>query len=127
MHKVFESMKSFESQPLTRTLHFDEFIAIDKETRHVGRGYGRKKKKMVWAVELIDLGKVKRFYALKIKDFSAQSWIKTAYFWVSKKHIERFMNEYSYRINKSRSKEIIFHNLIKRMVSPDKLVISAII
>jgi hypothetical protein len=37
------------------------------------------------------------------------------------------MNEYSYRINRSQSKETIFHNLIKRMVSADKLVIPSIV
>ncbi len=73
MHKVREAMKSSESQPLTGTVHVDEFVVGGKETGHVGRGFGGKKKKVVCAVELTDLGKVKRFYALQIKDFSAKS------------------------------------------------------
>lgn len=73
MHKVREAMKSSESQPLTGTVHVDEFVVGGKETGHVGRGYGGKTKKVVCAVELTDSGKVKRFYALQIKDFSAKS------------------------------------------------------
>lgn len=182
MHKVREAMKSSKSQPLTGAVHVDEFVVGGKETGHVGRGYGGKKKKVVCAAELTDSGKVKRFYAMQIKDFSSKSlrpiferhiskdaqvttdewkgyrpigkdysisqipsklglnfialhnlihqvksWIRTTYSWVSKKHIERYLNEYSYRINRSQSKQTIFHNLIKRMVSADKLSISEII
>ncbi len=178
MHKVREAMKSSKSQPLTGAVHVDEFVVGGKETGHVGRGYGGKQKKVVYAAELTDSGKVKRFYAMQIKDFSSKSlrpiferhiskdaqvttdewkgyrpigkdysisqipsklglnfialhnlihqvksWIRTTYSWVSKKHIERYLNEYSYRINRSQSKQTIFHNLIKRMVSADKLSI----
>ncbi|GAA0878979.1 hypothetical protein GCM10009119_19470 [Algoriphagus jejuensis] len=182
MHKVREAMKSSESQPLTGTVHVDEFVLGGKETGHVGRGYGGKKKKVVCAAELTDSGKVKRFYALQIQDFSAKSlrplferhvskdaqvttderkgygpigkeysirqipskfglnfialhnlihqvksWIRTTYSWVSKKHIERYLNEYSYRINRSQSKQTVFHNLITRMVSANKLSIYSIV
>ena len=56
-----------------------------------------------------------------------KSWIRTTYSWVSKKHIDRYLNEYSFRLNRSQMKETIFHNLIKRMVSGDKLSISEIV
>jgi len=182
MYKVREAIKSSESHSLTGKVHINEIVVGGKETGHVGRGYGGKKKNVVSAVELTDSGKVKRFYALQIKDFSAKSlrpiferdiskeaqvttdeWkgyrqtaekysisqipskfdlnfiklhnlihqvksrISATYSCVSKKHIERFINEYTYRINRSQSKETIFHNLIKRMVSADKLVIPSIV
>jgi transposase-like protein len=137
---------------------------------------------VVCAVELTEEGKVKRFYSLKIKDFSAKSlrpifdkhidqnaqvttdkwkgyrpiskdytieqipselglnfkaihtmihqvksWLRTTYSWVSKRHIERYLNEFSYRTNRSQNKETIFHNLIARMVSKDKMYISNMI
>jgi transposase-like protein len=44
-----------------------------KESERPGRSYGGKKKKVVCAIELTKEGKVKRFYGLQIKDFSAKS------------------------------------------------------
>ena len=125
---------------------------------------------MVCAVELTDQGKVKRFYALKIQDFSAKSlrtifdkhidksaqivtddwkgyrpikdfkitqipsnkgknfpvlhtmihkvksWLRTTYSWVSDSNINRYLNEFCFRINRSQSKQTIFNNLIQRMI-----------
>lgn len=182
MHKVREAMKSSGTKPMNGDVHVDEFVVGGKETERPGRSYGGKKKKMVCAVELTKQGKVKRFYAKKITDFSAKSlrpiferhiseeatvttdewkgyrpisktfkitqipsefglnfkaihtmihqvksWIRTTFSWVSKSNIERYLNEFSYRINRSQSKQTIFHNLIKRMVNEDKLYIQNII
>mgnify|MGYP006334532419 FL=1 len=73
MQKVREAMKSSENQPLTGIVHVDEFVVGGKEGGKPGRSYDAKKKKVVCAVELTKEGKVKRFYALKIKNFSAKS------------------------------------------------------
>jgi len=182
MHKVREAMKSNQNHPMQGEVHVDEFVVGGQEAGHTGRSYGGKKKKVVCAVELTEAGKVKRFYALKIKDFSAKSlrpifdhhsdkkaqvttdkwkgyhpiskdytidqipselglnfkaihtmihqvksWLRTTYSWVSKRHIERYLNEFSYRTNRSQNKETIFHNLITRMVSADKMYISNMI
>ncbi len=37
------------------------------------------------------------------------------YSWVSKKHFQKYLDEYSYRINRSIHKQTIFDNLINRM------------
>ena len=121
-------------------------------------------------MELTDEGKVNRFYALKIEDFSAKSlrtifdkhidksaevvtddwkgyrpikdfnitqipshkgknfpvlhtmihqvksWLRTTYSWVSDSNINRYLNEFCFRINRSQSKQTIFNNLIQRMI-----------
>jgi len=176
MHKVREAMKSSQSTPMDGTVHIDEFVVGGKEDDKPGRSYDSKKKKSICAVQLTDEGKVKRFYALRIKDFSSKSlstifdkhisfqaqvvtdqwkgyrplmkdyhieqipsdngsnfkalhtmihqlksWIRTTYSWVSEKNIERYFNEFCYRINRSQSKDSIFNNLIKRMVSTDNI------
>ena len=123
---------------------------------------------MQW--NLLTQGKVKRFYALKIPDYSSKSlrtifdkhisktaqvttdqwkgykpikdfnitqissndeknfhtlhkiihqvksWIRGIYSWVSEFNIDRYLAEYSFRINRSQSKETIFNNLIKRLI-----------
>lgn len=73
MHKVREAMKSSEKHPMDGIVHIDEFVVGGKEKEKQGRSYDSKKKKSICAVQLTDDGKVKRFYILKIKDFSAQS------------------------------------------------------
>lgn len=50
-----------------------------------------------------------------------KSWIRTTYSWVSSDHIDRYFDEFCYRLNRSQSKETIFNNLIRRMVVSDKI------
>lgn len=73
MHKVREAMQSNENHPMDGDVHVDEFVVGGKETGKVGRSYAGKKKKITCALQLTEEGKVKRFYALKIEDFSAKS------------------------------------------------------
>jgi len=182
MHKVREAMKSSENNPMDGIVHIDEFVVGGKEEDKPGRSYHSKKKKSICAVQLTDDGKVKRFYALKINDFSAKSlrtmfekhiskdanittdewkgykpimkdynieqipsnhggnfkalhtmihqvksWLRTTYSWVSEKNIDRYFNEFCYRINRSQSKDTIFNNLIKRMVEADNVTHAQII
>jgi transposase-like protein len=182
MHKVREAMKSSENHPMEGIVHIDEFVVGGKEKDKPGRSYNSKKKKSICAVQLTEDGKVKRFYALKIKDFSAtslrtifdkhvskqadittdewkgykpimkdykieqipsnnganfkalhtmihqvKSWLRTTYSWVSEKNIERYFDEFCYRINRSQNKETIFNNLIRRMVAADNITHQQII
>lgn len=176
MHKVREAMESSGNHPMNGNVHVDEFVLGGREKGQVGRSYNAKKKKAVTAVELTDDGKVKRMYAMRIKDFSARSlqymfvdhisrdakittdkwrgyrpigkaynitqidsngglnfkalhtmihqiksWIRTTYSWVSDFNINRYFNEFCFRINRSQSKATIFNNLIVRMVQADKI------
>jgi len=57
------------------------------------------------------------FKALHTMIHQVKSWLRTTYSWVSVKNIDRYFNEFSYRINRSQSKETIFNNLIRRMVT----------
>jgi transposase-like protein len=182
MHKVREAMKSSENNPMDGIVHIDEFVVGGKEKDKPGRSYDSKKKKSICAVQLTEDGKVKRFYALKINDFSSKSlrkifdkhvstdadittdewkgyrpimkdyhieqipsdnggnfkalhtmihqvksWLRTTYSWVSEKNIERYFNEFCYRINRSQNKETIFNNLIRRMVAVENVTHEQII
>ena len=61
------------------------------------------------------------FNALHTMIHQVKSWIRRTYSWVSKKHILRYLNEFSFRLNRSQSKATIFNNLIRRMVEGGKL------
>ena len=61
------------------------------------------------------------FKALHTMIHQVKSWIRTTYSWVSEKNINRYFDEFSYRINRSQSKETIFNNLIMRMVRAEHI------
>lgn len=56
-----------------------------------------------------------------------KSWLRSTYSWVHKEHIEKYLDEYSYRINRSIYKETIFDNLIKRMIMEQPITYQMII
>jgi len=174
--KVREAMSSSGNNPMDGEVHVDEFVLGGKDAGKTGRSYHSKKKKAVTAIQLSKNGKVKRMYAMKIEDFSAQSlqyifvnhisreakvttdkwrgyrpiakafnitqiesnkglnfkalhtmihqvksWIRTTYSWVSDDNLNRYFNEFCFRINRSQSKATIFNNLITKMVVGNKI------
>jgi transcription elongation factor Elf1 len=182
MLKVREAMSSSGTNPMDGNVHVDEFVLGGREQGKIGRSYNGKKKKAITAVQLTEDGKVKRMYAMRIEDFSAQSlqyifvnhisrdanittdkwrgykpiskafnitqiesnkglsfkalhtmihqvksWIRTTYSWVSEHNLNRYFNEFCFRINRLQSKSTIFNNLIVKMVEGDKIYQSEII
>jgi transposase-like protein len=61
------------------------------------------------------------FKALHTMIHQVKSWIRTTYSWVSDFNIDRYLDEFCYRINRSQMKGNIFNNLIGRMVSSEKI------
>lgn len=61
------------------------------------------------------------FKALHTMIHQVKSWIRTTYSWVSDHNINRYLDEFCYRINRSQMKENIFNNLVKRMVVANKI------
>lgn len=45
-----------------------------------------------------------------------KSWIRTVPTHVSKKHIQSYFDEFSFRINRSIFKETIFHKIFERII-----------
>ena len=141
----------------------------------------QRKRKFFVQQNLLTQGKVKRFYALKIPDYSSKSlrtifdkhisktaqvttdqWkgykpikdfnitqissndeknfptlhkiihqvksqIRGIYSWLSEFNIDRYLAEYSFRINRSQSKETIFNSLIKRMLEREPIFQSQLV
>ena len=61
------------------------------------------------------------FPALHTMIHQIKSWIRTTYSWVSEFNVNRYYDEFCYRLNRSQSKESIFNNLIVRMVKSEKM------
>lgn len=62
------------------------------------------------------------FIALHTMIHQVKSWIRTTYSWVDEKNIDRYFDEFCFRINRSQNKETIFHKLITRMVEADNIL-----
>lgn len=67
------------------------------------------------------------FKALHTMIHQVKSWLRTTYSWVSEFNINRYVNEFCYRINRSQMKKNIFNNLIGRMVNTGKIYQSELI
>ena len=63
-----------------------------------------------------DLDCEEYFASIKWKDGYCCRKLRGIYSWVSEFNIDRYLAEYSFRINRSQSKETIFNKLIKRIV-----------
>lgn len=55
-----------------------------------------------------------------------KSWLRATYSWIHQEHIEKYLNEFSFRINRSIYKETIFHKLIERMVNHNSITYQSI-
>jgi len=67
------------------------------------------------------------FKALHTMIHQIKSWIRTTYSWVSNFNINRYYDEFCYRINRSQSKDTVFNNLIVRMVKADSVKLENLI
>jgi len=85
------------------------------------KGYGPISEANGYRIEQIPGKKGQNFKAPHTMVHQVKSWIRTIHSWVSPKHIERYFNEFCHRTNRSRTKETIFHNLVKRMVAGGKI------
>ncbi len=80
-----------------------------------------------YKIEQIPSNKGKNFTQLHIIIHQIKSWIRTIPTHASKKHINRYFDEFSYRINRSQHKNNIFHNIIQRMVKAQPLTYQLLI
>ena len=109
---------NFSAKELSRL--FDNHISKDAEvTTDLWRGYGPLKKE--YNIEQIPSDSGKNFKILHTMIHQVKTWIRTTYSYVSSFHINRYFDEFTYRLNRSQSRESIFHNLITRMVKADKI------
>lgn len=94
---------------------FEQHISLSaKVVTDKWKGYTPLTRK--YNIEQIPSEKGKNFKQLHIIIHQIKSWLRTIPTHTSKKHVEKYFNEFSYRINRSQNKENIFHNIIRRML-----------
>lgn len=118
------NIKDFSAQPL-------QYMFV----KHIGRNAqvttdkwkGYRPIAKAYNITQIDSGKGLNFKALHTMVHQIKPWIRTTYSWVSGFNLNRYFNEFCFRINRSQSKSTIFNNLITKMVNKDKIYQSEII
>ncbi|SFE67754.1 ISXO2-like transposase domain-containing protein [Flavobacterium xueshanense] len=55
-----------------------------------------------------------------------KSWLRGTFSWVRKEHIQKYLDEFSYRINRSIYKENIFDLFLNRMMNTQKIYIKTL-
>lgn len=99
---------------------FDKHISREaKVTTDKWKGY--KPLSQIYDIEQIESNDGINLPAIHTMIHQLKSWIRTTYSWVSEFNINRYMDEFCYRINRSQSKDYIFNNLIKRMVKSEQV------
>lgn len=73
-----------------------------------------------YSIEQIESNNGANFKTLHTMIHQVKSWIRTTYSWVSASNLDRYFDEFCYRLNRSQSKNTIFNNIIQRMVICDK-------
>lgn len=57
------------------------------------------------------------FFQINTIIHQVKSWLRSTYSWMHEQNIEKYLDEYSYRLNRSIHKQSIFDNLIIRMIN----------
>lgn len=118
------SINDFSANSLTHI--FEKHIGKEANiTTDLWKGYRPISKH--YSIEQIPSNGGLNFMALHTMIHQVKSWIRTTYSWVSESNINRYFDEFCYRLNRSQSKETIFNNLIVRMVKADNVVHSELI
>jgi len=69
-----------------------------------------------WNMTVEESDPGKNFKELHVVVQTVKSWLRTIPGHVSKKHIQKYLDEFCYRINRSQAKETIFDNLVNKLV-----------
>lgn len=72
-------------------------------------------------IKMLNKKKQERLWQIKAIAEQMKAWLRSTYFWVHAYHTDKYLNEYSYRLNRSIYRQNIFHGLIQRMISAQPL------
>lgn len=99
---------------------FEKHISAEAEvTTDLWKGY--RPLMAEYDITQIDSNRGLNFKALHTMIHQVKSWIRTTYSWVSDFNINRYLDEFCYRINRSQMKNNVFNNIVGRMVAEDKI------
>lgn len=109
-----KSIDDYSSKSLTPI--FEEHISTSaKIFTDKWRGY--EPLKSTYDITQIEGNNGKNFKKLHIIIHQVKSWLRSVPTHISKQHAQKYYDEFAYRINRSQSKQTIWHNSIIRMIN----------
>jgi hypothetical protein len=110
----FKSIEDYSSESLETI--FDAHISVDaKVETDKWSGYIPLKEK--YNITQTKSNKGNTFFEMNTIIHQTKSWLRSTFSWMHEGHIEKYLDEFSYRLNRSQSKETIFDNLINRIIN----------
>lgn len=104
---------------------FDQHISKEATIR-TDEWQGYKPLKKEYTIEQVPSMKGSNFKQMHHIIHQIKTWLRTTFSWVHQWHINRYLDEYCFRINRSIYKQTIFHNLIERMVNANSITFQMI-
>jgi len=110
----FKKIEDYSSSSLEKI--FDAHISKRAKVS-TDKWTGYKPLKEKYNIKQTKSDKGNTFFEMNTIIHQVKSWLRSTFSWVHKGHIEKYLDEYSYRLNRSIHKENIFDNLISRMLN----------
>lgn len=114
----FKVIEDYSSKSLR--VIFDEHISKEANVE-TDKWTGYQPLKSEYNITQIKSNKGKTFFEMHTVIHQLKAWMRSNYSHIDKHHIQRYLNEFSYRINRSIHKETIFDNLINKILDSKPL------
>ena len=106
-------IENYSSKSLKRI--FDKHISLEANiSTDNWKGYIPLKSKYMITQSLSNNGQ--SMPQMHIIIHQIKSWLRTIYSWIHPDHVNSYLDEFSYRINRSIYKKTIFHNIMMRVI-----------
>ena len=109
----FKRIDDYSSDELGKIFH--SHISTQAKVK-TDKWTGYKPLKMEYDIEQIK-SNTSDFFQINTIIHQVKSWLRSTYSWMHEQNIEKYLDEYSYRLNRSIHKQTIFDNLITRMIN----------
>jgi len=120
----FKVIKDYSSESLRGI--FDTHISIDANVQ-TDKWTGYKPIMKDYKITQTKSDKGKTFFEMNTIIHQLKAWMRSTFSSIAEGHIQGYLNEFSYRINRSIHKQTIFDNLIRKMTNAKQLFYKDII
>jgi len=114
----FQTIGDYSSKSLETI--FEKHISTAANVQ-IDKWSGYKPLKKKYNITQIKSDKGNTFFEINTIVHQVKAWLRSTFSWMHKEHIQKYLNEFSYRINRSISKQNIFDNLINKMANAKPL------
>jgi transposase-like protein/ribosomal protein L37AE/L43A len=109
----FQKIKDYSSESLHKI--FEDHISNEAQVK-TDQWTGYKPLQAEYSITQTKSDKGSTFFEMNTMIHQVKSWLRCTFSWMHEKHIQKYLDEFSYRINRSIYKENVFDLLINRMV-----------